>query len=367
VPPRWYRHVMRVLAESHVVLDVRDVRYPEETRWDRLARLEDVFDYARVVVLNKADTVPRARAEEAKERIEREEGVPTVYVSGRERLGIRYLRRTIFEVAPEDVETVRVGVVGVQNVGKSTLINALARRAAAPTSREAGYTKGKMWVSGGRRLLIIDSPGVIPTEEAGEEAGALDPDVLEDPISPATRVIDRVLREYPGALRERFGVEEGDDPGEVLRAIADRLGRDPEGAARLILREWVDGSLIEGYRTTRADRTEIRGLELGGTAQRLVEETLDEVRELATGGAPPSATVIRGLLTRLAHGKHIDGAGLATLDLGEYGVGLSIGDRYYDRMVRRLRRELGGEVIAEERFRVGANNRRAVVVVTRSR
>ncbi|MEO2240719.1 MAG: GTPase [Euryarchaeota archaeon] len=367
MPPRWYRHVMRVLAESHVVLDVRDVRYPEETRWDRLARLEDVFDYARVVVLNKADTVPRARAEEVKERIEREEGAPAVYVSGRERLGIRYLRRTIFEVAPEDVETVRVGVVGVQNVGKSTLINALARRAAAPTSREAGYTKGKMWVSGGRRLLIIDSPGVIPTEEAGEEAGALDPDVLEDPITPATRVIDRVLREYPGALRERFGVEEGDDPREVLRAIADRLGRDPEGAARLILREWVDGSLIEGYRTTRADRTRLRDLEVGGTAQRLVEETLNEVRELATGGAPPSATVIRGLLTRLAHGKHIDGAGLATLSLGEYGVGLSIGDRYYDRMARRLRRELGGEVIAEERFRVGANNRRAVVVVTRSR
>ncbi len=359
--------MMRVLSEAHVVLDVRDIRYPEETRWDRLERLEDVFDYTRVVVLNKADLVPRVRAEEIKERIEAEEGVPTVYVSARERMGIRYLRRAIFEVAPEDVETVRVGVVGVQNVGKSMLINALVRRSATETSREAGYTRGKMWVRGSRKLLVIDSPGVVPTEEVGEEAGALDPDVLEDPVTPATRVIDRVLREYPGAIEERFDVEERDDPEEVLRDIADRLGRDLEGAAKLVLREWVDGSLIEGHRTTRADLTELRGLEIGGMAQELVEEALEEVREIVTGDAPPSAAMIRSILTRLAHGKNIDGAGHATLDLGEYGVGLSIGDRYYGRMIRRLRRELGGEVIAEERFRVGVNNRKAVVVVTRSR
>ncbi|WP_148688344.1 MULTISPECIES: GTPase [unclassified Methanopyrus] len=366
MPPKWYRHVMRVLSESQVVLEVRDVRYPEETRWEKLHRLEDVFNFTRVVVLNKADLVPRAEAERVKEEVELKENVPTVYVSARERMGFRHLRRTIYEVAPE-VETVRVGVVGFQNVGKSTIINALTRRSAAETSRRAGYTRGKQWVRGGRRLLVIDSPGVIPTDEATAEAVALDPDVLEDPMEPALGVIERVVREYPGALFNRFGVDESKDPWKILRDISERLGKDLRTTAKLLLREWVDGSLVEIYRTTRDDLTEASELEVGGTAQRLVEETLREIEEVAPEGIPPSAATVRGILTRLAYGENVDGVGFGTVRLGEYSVGVSVGDRYYDRMIRRLRRELGGEVVSEERFRVGANGRKAVVLVTKGR
>ncbi|WP_457619542.1 GTPase [Methanopyrus sp.] len=367
MPPRWYRHVMRVLSESHVVLEVRDVRYPEETQWEKLSRLEDVFDFTRVVVLNKADLVPRAEAERVKEKVELDENVPAVYVSARERMGFRHLRRTIYEVAPEDVETVMVGVVGFQNVGKSTVINALARRSAAETSRRAGYTRGKQWVRGGRKLLIIDSPGVIPTDEAAAEAVALDPDVLDDPVEPALGVIERVVREYPGALSDKFGIDESKDPEKILRDVSEHLGKDLRTTAKLILREWVDGSLVEIYRTTRADMAGTPELGGSGTAQRLVEETLREIKEVAPDGIPPSAVMVRGILTRLAHGENVDGVGFGTVRLGEYCVGVCVGDRYYDRMVRRLRRELKGEVISEERFRVGANGRKAVVLVTRGR
>ncbi|WP_457614057.1 GTPase [Methanopyrus sp.] len=367
MPPRWYRHVLKVLSESHVVLEVRDVRYPKETRWKKLSRLEDVFDFTRVVVLNKADLVPRAKAERVKEKVELEENVPAVYVSARERMGFRHLRRTIYKVAPEDVETVKVGVVGFQNVGKSTVINALTRRSAAETSRRAGYTRGKQWVRGGRKLLVIDSPGVIPADEVAAEAVTLDPDVLEDPVEPALGVIERVVREYSGALSDRFDIDESEDPEVVLRDISKRLGKDLRTTARLILREWVDGSLVESHRTTRIDLTEIPDLEVSGTAQRLVEETLEEVREVVPEGIPPSAATVRGILTRLAHGENVDGVGFGTVKLGEYSVGVCVGDRYYDRMTRRLRRELGSEVVSEERFRVGSNRRKAVVMVARSR
>ncbi len=363
-------HVFKALRKADVVLDVRDIRYPRETKWEPIERLQDKHGFERVIVLTKADLVPRREAERIKRELEEEEGCPVVYVSGREGKGIRVLRRTIYEVA-EDAgveEPITVAVVGPQNVGKSTVVNALARRKAAPRSPKAGQTRGVQRIRASRRLAVLDTPGTVPVEETVEaaEAVVLDPSKVDDPREPAVRVLERVKEEYPGVLERRFGVDEDADGEELISEIAERTGWDEETVARVILREWVDGSLVR-----KASKEEVEGgrrEETGGhgTVAEVVRDSLKEVKEVHDGSSQPSAAFVRDVLIRRALLEpSLDGEAVYKVDLGEYEVGVAVGDRYHDRMYRRLKRVMEGEPVSEERFKVGREGRKAVVLVTR--
>ncbi len=363
-------HVFRALKKADVVLDVRDIRYPRETKWEPIERLQDAHGFERVIALTKADLVPREEAERIKRELEREEGCPVVYVSGREGKGIRVLRRTIYEVAEKAgvEEPITVAVIGPQNVGKSTIVNALARRKAAPRSPKAGQTRGVQRIRASKRLAVLDTPGTVPVEETVEtaEAVVLDPSKLEDPRKPAVRVLERVKKEYPGALEERFGVDEGSSGEELLSEIAERTGWDEETVARVVLREWVDGSLVERV-LRRSERPEGREEPEGhGTVAEVVRDALREVKEVHDGESQPSAAFVRDVLIRRALLEpSLDGKAAYKVDLGDYEVGVAVGDRYHDRMYRKLRRMMEGEPVSEERLKVGREGRKAVVLVTR--
>ena len=144
-------------------------------------------------------------------------------------------------------------IVGIPNVGKSTLINQISGRKGAKAENRPGVTRGKQWVTVDRGLLLLDTPGILwpkfDDEEVGRRlayTGAVKDDIL-DTETLACHLIAMLWRRYPEALRERYKLDPpADATGYDLLCEAGRrrgflLARgeiDTERMARVLLEEF---------------------------------------------------------------------------------------------------------------------------------
>lgn len=144
-------------------------------------------------------------------------------------------------------------VVGIPNVGKSTFINQIAGRKGAKAENRPGVTRGKQWVTVDKGLLLLDTPGILwpkfDDEEVGRRlayTGAIKADIL-DLETLACHLIFMLWQRYPEALRQRYKIEGGENAtGYDLLLEAGRkrgflLARgeiDTERMARILLEEY---------------------------------------------------------------------------------------------------------------------------------
>lgn len=144
-------------------------------------------------------------------------------------------------------------VVGIPNVGKSTLINQVAGRKGAKAENRPGVTRGVQWVTVAQGLLLLDTPGILwprfDDEETGRRlayTGAVKDDIL-DTETLASHLAAMLFRRYPDALVSRYQLELSDEPTgyALLCAIGKRRGFllpggeiDTERAARMLLEEY---------------------------------------------------------------------------------------------------------------------------------
>ncbi len=144
-------------------------------------------------------------------------------------------------------------VVGIPNVGKSTFINQVAGRKGAKAENRPGVTRGKQWVTVDKGLLLLDTPGILwpkfDDEEVGRRlayTGAVKSDVL-DIETLACHLIEMLWKRYPDALRQRYKIDLPEDAqGYELLTEAGRkrgflLSRgeiDTERMARVLLEEF---------------------------------------------------------------------------------------------------------------------------------
>ncbi|NPB00262.1 MAG: GTPase RsgA [Crenarchaeota archaeon] len=245
-----WRRVRKVLDDADLVLEVADAREPMETRNVRIEKLAQKLGKPIILVLNKCDLVPFEILEKWKIFLERE--LPTVFLSAKYRLGTRKLMIYIKKYAPR--LPVRVAVVGYPNVGKSTVINYLKGRHVAQTSPVPGWTRGEQIVKAKSWLYVVDTPGVVPIEEVKDEAllivkGAIDPSRLRDPVYPAVKLIERILRYNPSAFLERYNIDSR-DPMKIIEEVARKRGLllkggkpNIEAAAQAVIRDWIEGKI----------------------------------------------------------------------------------------------------------------------------
>ena len=153
---------------------------------------------------------------------------------------------------------VRVMVLGIPNVGKSTFINRVAGKKAAAVSDRPGVTRGRQWISVDRGLELLDTPGILwprfDSQEVGEllaVTGAIKDDVL-DRETLAANFLVRLSRLYPDALRQRYKLEpdSGMAGWELLEAAAKKRGflagrgeYDTERMSAVLLDEFRGGKL----------------------------------------------------------------------------------------------------------------------------
>ena len=149
--------------------------------------------------------------------------------------------------------SVKLMIVGVPNVGKSTFINQIAGRKGAKAENRPGVTRGKQWVTVGQDMLLLDTPGILWPKFDDPEVGmllaytgAVKDDIL-DIESLACSLMSLLWARYPDALRERYKIDcaPGAPGYELLEAAGRKRGFllrggeiDTERMARILLDEY---------------------------------------------------------------------------------------------------------------------------------
>ncbi len=153
-------------------------------------------------------------------------------------------------------QPIRTMIIGIPNVGKSSLINILAKRKVAGVQNKPGYTRGEQWIKVNKDFLLLDTPGILPMSYENKDKAAklaLIGSIRED-ILPNSDLVDYLLdflkNHYPAALNDRFGIENITSRKEVTALIADKRKflrknneLDLEKAEALLLKEFKDGLL----------------------------------------------------------------------------------------------------------------------------
>lgn len=157
----------------------------------------------------------------------------------------------------------RALIVGIPNVGKSTLINRLAGRSIAATGDKPGVTKAQQWIKIGKEMELLDTPGILWPKFEDQETGyrlAVTGAIKEEVLNVediAYFAVKMLLEMYPDRLRERFeltAVPQSVNDSEQIVAVMEEIGRKRgclqsggtvhlEKAAGIILRELRAGKL----------------------------------------------------------------------------------------------------------------------------
>ncbi len=238
----FWKHVNSVINSADIIIEVLDARMIEETRNSEIEQKVRIKGKKLLYVINKCDLSNLKDLNSWKKKLK-----PSIFVSSKDRLGTTMLKKKILEMSQG--KSVVVGVLGYPNVGKSSVINALAGRNKARTSAESGFTKGLQKVRIDRRIVLLDTPGVFPYKESDEakhaRTGAIDYAKTKKPELAALQLIE----DEEDKICEHYGVV-GNDTQEILEEIAISLKKlikggkpDIESTARFILKEWQKGKI----------------------------------------------------------------------------------------------------------------------------
>lgn len=241
----WYPGHMKKTSESisenlkkvDLVMELIDARAPVASRNPRIPILTEGKE--RIILFNKADLADEEENNKWMESFKKE-NIPAVKINANQKKGFSKLFQTIDEVMKEkrkrDKEKgikskmVRAMIVGVPNVGKSTLINSLANRKSAKVGNTPGVTKQNQWIKVGNKLQLLDTPGVLwPKFESEKLAlhlafiGSIKDEVL--PIEDvALKFIEFMRDEYPENLEKRYNVDTNQMPLDIMEDIGRKRG-----------------------------------------------------------------------------------------------------------------------------------------------
>lgn len=264
------RQIEEKLKLIDVVYELIDARIPQSSRNPMIDEM--IGAKPRLVLLNKADLADADRTAiwcgyfrslgYGALAIDASSGAGVKDIAGKTR---ELLRDQIEKRAAKGMKQrpLRALIVGIPNVGKSTLINRLAGRNVAATGDRPGVTKGQQWIRTGSDLELLDTPGILwPKFDdplAGlrlAATGAIKEEVLHvDEV--ACYVLQTLAADYGDMIRERYGLTDMppslpdmQSTVEVLEAIGRRRGClagggqvDYEKAAGVVLRDLRSGKL----------------------------------------------------------------------------------------------------------------------------
>ena len=264
----WYPGHMKktreLIAENlkmvDIVIEVIDARIPVSSRNPIIDEL--VKSKRRLIILNKI-YLSDPKANESLAETFKKQGNLVLTMNCMTGIGVGQLYKLLSRLQDEKNEgqlrkkSLRMMIVGVPNVGKSSLINRMTGKKSAKTGDRPGVTKGKQWLGLENGMQLLDTPGILwPKFEDPQVGlnlafcGSIKDEIL-DTASLALELIKVLQRDYPQLLRERYKLDELDEDALVnMEAIAAKRGFilsgkrvDYERCARTVLDEFRGGKI----------------------------------------------------------------------------------------------------------------------------
>lgn len=253
------------LKQVDAVCEILDARIPRSSRNPDIDRL--AAGKPRLIILNRVDLADPGITSQWRGHFERQ-GIKIIETDAKTGKGVsgfvpalkELLKDKLAEYAAKGQinRPLRVMILGIPNVGKSTFINKVAKRKAAVAGDKPGVTRGKQWISIEQGLDLLDTPGILwpkfDSQEVGEMlaiTNAIKADVLDRETLGANFML-RLRDMYPDALMERYKfVPDSEMNGfELLEEAAKKRGflvskgeYDIERMANTLLGEYHDGKL----------------------------------------------------------------------------------------------------------------------------
>jgi ribosome biogenesis GTPase A len=256
------REAAKTIASIDVIVEVLDARIPEASSNPMITELRRQCRRPCLKVLNKADLADPAVTQAWLNKYNQELGVNAVALAGN-RVGQAAKVPSLCQPLAKHRSTIRkplrMLIMGIPNVGKSTLMNTLLKRRITKVGNEPAVTKKQQRHTLNDRMTLIDSPGLLWPKIKDPIVGFL---LATIHAIGANAVVDEEIAEflattlltrYPGLLTARYGfVEDGLDGAGVLESIAINRGclrkgkggeLDREKAAKILLNEYRNGKL----------------------------------------------------------------------------------------------------------------------------
>ena len=254
------RQMEQDLKLVDAVCEILDARIPVSSRNPDIAAI--CGNKPRLVILNRMDMADPNATKIWSEKF-KSQGLATVSTDCKSRKGIAQFAPAVRSLLREKLENyaargqnrpLKIMVVGIPNVGKSTFINQISGRKGAKAENRPGVTRGKQWVTVDEKLLLLDTPGILwPKFEDPEVGirlaytGAVKDDIL-DIEALSVHLMEMLWKRYPDALKERYRLGDlpADAPGyELLEAAGRKRGFllsrgeiDTERMSRVLLEEY---------------------------------------------------------------------------------------------------------------------------------
>lgn len=232
------REVTEKLKLVDIVFELIDARLPLSSR---NPMIDDVIHQKpRLLILNKADLADSAETAKWIQHFEKE-GMRAVAINSFQGQGLQSVTRAAKEILAPKTErmikrgirpgAIRAMIVGIPNVGKSTLINRLAKKNLAKTGNAPGVTRAQQWIKYGKELELLDTPGILWPKFEDKEAGyklALTGAIKDTLLNMEDLALYglRFLEEhYPNRLMERYGVSTVGEGQDDIINLLDHIGK----------------------------------------------------------------------------------------------------------------------------------------------
>lgn len=269
------RQIEKVLPLIDAVAEIVDARIPVSSRNPELTGI--VAGKPRIILLNKCDIADKDATDSWIKKY-KSEGIMAIPMDCRSGKGVDFFVKSVKELLKGKLESydkkgmtgkpLRVMVVGIPNVGKSSFINRMSKLSKAHVADRPGVTRGNQWFKIDERLELLDTPGVLwpkfEDQKVGEHlafTGAIKDDVVDKELL-AVRLLECMQKDYSDRLKERYKVEPSEyyDAYDLLLAIGKKRG--------MIVR----GGEVDSERTSTMLLDEYRGGKLGNITLEIPED-----------------------------------------------------------------------------------------------
>ena len=253
------RQLKEKLNLCDVVIEVLDARIPFSSMYNNIKSL--LGGKPRLILLNKADLTDKQELKSFIEKIKEAAENPVMVTDAKNSKDLAPIVKKVLELAEPKIQAqmakgllrrpARVMVVGMPNVGKSSIINKLTKTSKTKVGAKAGVTRQQQWVRINKDLDLLDTPGIIPMRQDDQLAAtklAFVNSVSEnayDNETIAQELLNILSKKYEQQIKEYYKVEELtlDNIAKSRNWIVSGSEPDIERTATFILKYFRDGKL----------------------------------------------------------------------------------------------------------------------------